>query len=451
MSKGKKIPGVDEKALGLLAKQFPGSQMSTPAPDTPERAAEKPEPSAPQQPKKAPAGKESTRKESAGKAQAKPAATSGIKAEKTDAVSASTATKPAPQQRSGGRGLAYISLLFSIVAVVLALAILAPPELRPWLQSKIDNPRVVDFLTGARYATDQKFGETDATLQALRKQLDDATARIGEIEAVGGSNEAAASRVIAVEESLAGLDERIVAGDEKIAAVEDAVDETEERVNALDDQSEAAAARLEALAGSVDSMASTVLPRLDGLEQTLEQLQADAAGPQRLYLHALKIRLAMQGSGPFLDDVSAAQALAGNSDEVSAALTRLAALAATGAPTVDQLRVQFSERLAPRIRRLDADAPRSFVGRLGNWVDGLLENSAPSGGAGMGEHAIADLAQESLSKGNLATAIERLAALKGMSAVLLAEWMKDAQARLEMDRAGAALMAKSFDQMARRR
>ncbi len=120
-----------------------------------------------------------------------------------------------------------------------------------------------------------------------------------------------------------------------------------------------------------------------------------------------------------------------------------------GAPTVDELRLQFSERLAPRIKRLDTDAPRSFVGRLGSWVDGLLDNPTTSSADGMGEHAIVDLAQESLLRGNLATAIERLTELKGMSAVIMTEWMKDAKARLEMDRAGADLMAKSFDRMAR--
>ncbi|NQV99567.1 MAG: hypothetical protein HQ483_07705 [Rhodospirillales bacterium] len=454
MSKNKKLPGVDEKALGELAKQFPGSQPQ--APQTEKPAEKQPEMAAaatPSVPKKADTAKAKTSTaKAAGPSEPAPDA-APVKAEKPSTVTPPTppAAAPAPSAAPAprrGRGLALLSLLISLCALVLALAILSPPELRPWLQSKIASPRIVDFLTGARFATDQRLSEADAALTSLRSRLDDITARVGGIEAVGGSNEAAARRVIAVENGLLAVNTMLAGNGAKIETIDDTLSDARNRVGDLETRQEQAAVRTDVLTGNLDSLTATLVPRLDGFEQTLQKLETQSVGPQKLFLYALKIRLAMQTSLPFLKDVSAAQALPGNTPAISAALQTLAGLATTGAPTLAQLRTQFNQRLAPRLRGAGQPVSRTFVGRMGNWVDGLLSDPATATSAETANlSAIIELAQESLAQNDLATAIERLGQLKGVSKVITAEWIKDARNRLSMDQSVSVLMTAAFDQL----
>ncbi len=475
MSKKRTLPGVDEKALAELAKQFPRTETQTPGgqehgepekaaaappvppPSDPASAAASAAPAKKTTPPAATSGDKTDSKASAkpgAKATAKPGGNSPVRPAPKASSEASPAKIMPPAPKTRGRGLAVLAILISLCAVALSLAILAPPQLRPWLQERIKDDRIVDFLTGARFTLENRLGKTDASLDTLSRQVGDVAVRIEAIEAVGGANEAAARRVQAVEAAISTVNDKIASGiasgDERIEGIDGALAAAMGRVIELEQRRDADGARTEArfdaLANGLEALATTTAPRLDALEQALRKLEGQATGSQKMFLIALKIRLAMQTSSPFAKEVSAAQALDGNSKDVTAALEQLAKTAATGASTVAQLSARFNERLAPRLLNLD-QPPRSIVGRVGHWVDELL--TSPGGGpTGAGSAAeVVDLARENLSRGDLSTAMERLGQLKGMAAVVLAEWMKDGRRRLAMDEAAAVLMTHSFDRL----
>ncbi len=441
MAPSKKLPGVDKDALDGLAKQFPGSQGPSSQDDqaAPEAAGKDTQQEAGAA--AAPSGASETK--SKAKPETKPnlpprpnAAGAGTAdpAKGSKPVSAPISKSTSSQQpvpRRGGRTLGSLSLLISLFAVIFALAALSPPQLQSWLRAGINYPPLVDFLTGTKSGIDARLRKDAAAIQSTESGLAAHDARLAAIEAVGGSNEAAALRVDAVEALAAASERNVQALDSHVAEIAGQL-ETVARQGADVNQ------RLAALEKQLPG-------RLTQLEAGLGALKRTSAGPAKLYLIALRLRIAVQTAEPFADKVDAAAKVGANSPRIEDALNILARHAADGVATQAQLLDRFLRQLAPRLRVYDSEAGRSSFVQFKGWFNSLFLDRDGSPMAAANAAAIGVLAEENLARGQLRSAIEQLARLEGVFAAAAAPWLRDARARIAVNAATATLMTEAFD------
>ena len=467
MASKKKFPGVDKEVLEGLANQFPRSQgpLSQDSEDAPAAADEvvaenpvetevevAPADVAPEEPE---TGAESgaapndapppNKPEPEPTAEPEPESDPGPAASEPDAAAAAPdpdsgpavdpapieASKPPapapPAPRRRGGTLAFLSLLISLSALVMAGAALSPPQLRSWLQERIEYPQVVDFLTGAKAGLDARLRNNAAAIQSADNRLTAQNSRLDAIEAVGGSNEAAARRVDAVEALAAASEQTVLAIDTNVAGFE-------ERLDAAVQLGADADQRLAALEVQVSG-------RLSDIETGLGALQRASSGPAKLYLIALRLRIAAQTPESFVDEVEAAVMVGVEDERIADALRVLADHAADGVATRTQLWDRFQRQLAPRLR----GASRNLSGQFSIWFNGLFTNSGGDSMAAANAAAIAALAEENLSRGRLRSSIEQLAQLEGAFAASAAPWLIQARARVAVDAATATLVTVAFD------
>lgn len=450
MASNKKLPGVDKEVLEGLANQFPrseapSSQDSEDAPAAtdeavPEEAVEAeaapadaprpnepdPEPTVDAEPEGDP-GPAASEPEAAASA---PNPDSGPAVDPASMEAAKPATAPppppsAPRRRVGT--LAFLSLLISLSALVMAVAALSPPQLRSWLQERIEYPQVVDFLTGTKAGLDVRLRDNTAAIEAADSRLTVQGVRLDAIEAVGGSHEAAAHRVDAVEALAAASEQTVLAIDTNVAGFEERLDAAVQLVADADQ-------RLAALEEQVPG-------RLSEIETGLGALQRTSSGPAKLYLIALRLRIAAQSSEAFVDEVEAAAAVGVDDERIADALRALGYHAADGVATRTQLWDSFQRQLAPRLRGTN----RSLSGQFSVWFNGLFANRGGDTMATANAAAIVALAEENLSRGRLRSAIEQLTQLDGAFAASAAPWLTQARARVAVDAATATLVTVAFD------
>jgi hypothetical protein len=465
MAPRKKLPGVDKDALAGLAKQFPGSQDPSSqddqaAPEAADKAAQReagaeapastPVPSG--APLNAPAAKSKSKatvgaRPKADPARAKTRSKAAASAPKSESAAVPEPSPPAkapepastpplpstppPAPRRGGWALVSVALLISLFALAFALAALSPPQLQSWLRAGIDYPPLVDFLTGTKTGIDARLRKDAAAIQSAESGLAAHDARLGAIEAVGGSNEAAARRVDAVE-ALATASER------NVRALDTQVSALAGRLDAAAKQNADADRRLVALEAQLPG-------RLTEIEAGLGALKRSSSGPAKIYLIALGLRVAVQSAEPFADEVEAAATVGGTGPRIAAALEVLARHASNGVATRGQLWDRFQRRLAPRLRAYDSAAGRSAFVQFRGWFNSLFLDGAGTPMAAANAAAIGVLAAENMARGQLRPASEQLARLEGAFAAAAAPWLSDARARIAVDAATASLMAEAFD------
>jgi hypothetical protein len=454
-----KLPGGDQEALAGLAKQFPLSQrpasQAAQAADEPvqqdasdETASDKTAgdktddavaPTGAARPKPRP--KATVRSRSGvGPAGTASGPEAPAVASKSDSVAAAgpvpdkapepAAPRAAPRRR-GGRVVASMSLLISLFALALALAALSPPQLRSWLQAGIGYPPLVDFLTGSKARIDTRLRDDAAALKLTRNGLAAHDARLAAIEAVGGSNKAAARRVDAVE-SLAT--------------------ESERKIRALDSRAASLAGRMDTAAtrGADDGQRLAALEkqlagRLTEIEAGLGALKRSSSGPAKLYLIALRLRIAAQSPGPFAKEVDAAATVGNGGAQIAAALKTLAGHATAGVATRAQLGDRFQRQLAPLLRGDGIGASRILFVQFRSWFNSMFLDGGDNTMAIAHAAAIVALAEDHLARGQLRAASEQLARLQGGFATAAAAWLTQARARVAVDAATATLMTEAFD------
>ncbi|MGQ9368734.1 COG4223 family protein [Azospirillum sp. ST 5-10] len=308
---------------------------------------------------------------------------------------------------------------------------------------------------------------------ALRDELSRLTQRLDALEqrpaaeAGGGAPEVQAlvDRVAALEQRTAAPGEPPAGGDGGAAAD---LQSLAERVAALENQPETPAEppqdpRIDPLSQRVASLGETVTTlerqlsaaeadgaatqqlqqRLAALGQEVDRLsgQVQARGDresraQALVLASGQLRGALSSDRPFQAELEAVRTLAGSDGEVAGALDAVAPHAGQGIPTRSQLAERF-EPLGSRIVRADLE------GEGGSWVDqvkGTLSTLVTvrrqgGGVVGNGAEAVVARAEAAVNDGNLAGAVDELAALKGPAAEAAADWVAAAKARLAADAA----------------
>ncbi len=141
------------------------------------------------------------------------------------------------------------------------------------------------------------------------------------------------------------------------------------------------------------------------------------------------------------------QALAGDNADLNAPLKLLAADADHGVATVAELRDNFTTITAPRLAALAAANRPPVAERAWDWLQSLF-STAPAGTVGDRNVALIALAARSLAQGQLEAAVQQLVLLEEEAALVAAEWLKNASARLAADKAITTVMSQALDQLA---
>jgi hypothetical protein len=452
MSRKHSLPNVDEEALASLARQFPSMNVTPPAAEPAPAASPYPRPTAAEATAASSANDSPSMHGSAsappanGAAAGTPAANDApVGAERPlvadsgpDRLNAPSAAPPTTVVvRRGGRFLGSLALLLSLVALVAAVSALAPPQLRTWLTATINEPVVVDALTGNRAEIDARLAAAATASKQVQDRNAAIAARLEAIEAVGGSSNTAAKRVEAVEAA-------IKAGDARGAALAEA--------------GKAAEAAITKLTAQVDSLAASIKDngeRIAGVEDSVKTSAtataalAKTAGAERLFLTTLHLRSAAQSPSPFTAELAAVRAAAGEDNpETLAALKVLAPLAQSGVPTISELRDSFTAVVVPRVLAVSPGSQAGLGSRTKAWVQSIFvsRDEQPVGSDRNG--TVLALAERSLAKGQLAAAVDQVVLLEDQASLVTTEWLRSASARLVTDKAMATLTAQAFDRLA---
>lgn len=403
MSRKPLLPGVDQEALAALARQFPSSGLN--------------------------AG-EYGRDGEARFGRDEPVAAGAVSA--------------APPAKAKGRGLAFFAILLALLAILIAASAVAPPRARVWLTKTIGDSRVVNVLTGNRADLDARLAAASGAIDGLERKATEIAARLAAIEAVGGSSNTAATRVAALEAAMTAANARLAAEAEGGRAAEARIGKLEEGLTALGGDLKVVADRL---AAAEEGVKVTLAARLGAVETDVGALKKIDRRAEKLFLVVLQLRAATQTSGPFAREVAAAQALAGDNPDLLAALKQLAVRAPSGVATVAELRENFNAVVAPRLAAIVGANQQGVGERARAWVQSLLATSPSAGATGGRNATIVALAERSLEQGQLGVAVDQLLLLEDQAALVTAEWLKSASARLATNKATAAVMAQAFDQL----
>src|SRR5258708_15643792 len=323
MSRKPTLPGVDEEALASLARMFPpnsgpGAQAENkgkvpePAGQT-ASSADKPKVSPPPS-AEAPA----TKPTDALRAVADQPATSprGAPSDANKAAGPAAAPTVVPQSRGGSGPIAWLALLVALVALAVAGSYGAPSELIERLRAAVGPNQALDMLTERRAAIDAQSAADATAVKDLDGGLAAAISRLDAIEAVGGSNQAAAKRVDALEAAVNALVERAGAHEEAVRAAIGRLNNVQLHAGDLDKALKAASDRI-GLAEEATKETGTKMTAIDEahrrllseLSSTIDALQKIDRRPERLYLAAIQLPAALQGSAPHRNELAAVSRL----------------------------------------------------------------------------------------------------------------------------------------------
>ena len=321
-------------------------------------------------------------------------------------------------------------------------------------------------------------GPSDAQLEDLTARVDELQAAIADAGSGAGTSEAVTQRLAELENDLSDVSATVAQLQDAVpaagAAGDQAVAELTSRISALEarlGQAEAARQEVERLAGRLGAVEQQIAAgreqtagltnevvalsgqvgaqstRLDVLAETVDQLQDRVVtGEDRrtraatLALIIAQLDAALDGGEPFEEVLDGLRALGVDDPAVTEAIERLEAAAASGVPSLPELRSSF-DRSANEI----VHAERAPDG------DGLLDQAAgnlmrlvtvrPVGADVEGDGAAARVAraEAALEQGDLAAAVAELEGLDGAAAEAAAPWLAEARARLAAQEAVAAL------------
>lgn len=366
----------------------------------------------------------------------------------TEAPGGDVTDKPTPRGRIRG----FPPLTGWIVALILLLVATLPywrAALPPAWQE-----RIAAYLPGA---------DSDRTA-ALE-------AEIAQLKAVGAQREGALGalifalnrRVDQVEQARQAQPQGPLAPDPALTARLEAL---ERAVDALKSAPPAPAqaaidpAELRALADRVAALEARPQPesaasnpdflRLAGRLALLETAVADAARrraeprqpPAAAFVLAVsQLREALRHAGPYKAELEAASAIAGDDAQAGEILRTLAPRASRGIPARDALAARFDSVAQDIVRAAQAPASDRLADRALSRVSELITVRRTGETDAATPEGIVARAESRIKAGDLAGAVDVLAALEGKPAAAAAEWLEDARARLAADQAAGRLMS----------
>jgi hypothetical protein len=277
-------------------------------------------------------------------------------------------------------------------------------------------------------------------LDAATKALTDVTARLTKLESAHGAGD------------LSPLTTKLAALDARVGALEADIAHSVQTLNGTVSGMDARLKPLEAnapppnLAQRLDSFA--LKTDADSIDARLKTVEAQNTGESLHHAAAMlalaRLAHAVNQPGPFALELDTL-AVAAPGDPVIAVLQPYAA---TGVPAKPVLATEF-----PNVARAALDAERSGDARTlfqRLWANILGLISMRRVGEVVGNDTESRLArvQAKLDVNDLAAAVAEVRALKGPAAKVTAFWLKDAEARLQLDHAVADMSARVIQALA---
>jgi hypothetical protein len=273
-------------------------------------------------------------------------------------------------------------------------------------------------------------------------------------------SEMAASRTAGQQPPVTAATSDVAALSQKIAALET-------RVAALQAQPEATSAAVDAAQVQKLSGENTQLrndlgalkAQLDALDRAVA-VRRDDAGAVAFVLAVGNLGSALSTARPFAAELGAVTELAAGDPALSASVKEqtapLAARAASGVPTLVELRARFPETARaivdaakqqeqPAAEQTEArewyDTPLEWLASAGDFVTSQVSVRPVGDVPGDGPGARVARAEVRLGENALDAAVAELEGLTGAAAAAAGAWLDDARARLAAERAVAALQA----------
>ena len=260
---------------------------------------------------------------------------------------------------------------------------------------------------------------------------------------------------------FADIDRRLSDLDSRIAAFSNAPAKPAAETTAALAAQSTRLGRIEDTLSSLDKVRDTLAAldkRVGALEQKLDAPKAAtrvAEAPDVDAAHASdaaartvvaqNLLAAVQSGTPFAPQVAALRSL--GAEETS--LSKLAASAEAGVPTLAQLRDRFAA-LRPKLRAQPKSDPDA------NWRDQLtarlssLVSIHPAGErAGASPDAVASRAEAALARGDIAVAVNEMRSLPPSDAALAKDWIDAATRRTDAEAEARALLAASLASLAK--
>jgi hypothetical protein len=362
--------------------------------------------------------------------------------------------KPAakPKKKHGCLGM-----LIWLVVIIAALGVGAyyswpywPEAVKKPVEAKIAGLIPQVETPEAKAALDDRLAKHDEQLAALKSRVDEVAGRksvtesdvAAMVDAAGGTQDGElkqlASRIEAVELALANLatGETTRTGNAAVAtaAVGASVQSLSKRVAQLESEV-AAVAKVEARITEVENLAKESPP---GETRAAALLAVGQIGD------------ALSRSGPFTGELESLKAVSADDAGIAAAVAALEPYAASGIPTLLQLRSRFPS-VAHEISRVNAEwTGRDWVDQAVNRLTRLVSIRKTGAGAAAegGVSGALASAEAALASDDLAAAVAALEGLEGPPAEAAAPWLKDARDRLAAEKALANLRDRAISMLA---
>lgn len=384
-----------------------------------------------------------------------------------------------------------------LAALVPALAPAAPmpaPAADPALAARVDAVVAETASLSQRLAAlDGAVQQLDARDAGAGTDMADLGARLDRLAAESGTlrqdldtvlaqpaADAPAMAPAAIPDAIAALPEEVALLRQRLDEIgaslpsgdaEAALDALRREVGAL----ETASRGVESWIDAIDSRlaaAEALEPRIAALEQATSSAETRATENAALALALNQLQAALAGQRPFAVELAALGDLAASDPEVAAqigaATDRLAERAATGVPTLVELRAVFPEVARAVVAAARAESAARAVAEAApggeaaadeggpEWLDAAMEKLSelvsvrPVGEDVEGDDAAARTARAEarLGKGDLAGAVAELDGLSGKAVEAAAGWLADARARLAAEDAIAALQSLAVARLA---
>lgn len=191
-----------------------------------------------------------------------------------------------------------------------------------------------------------------------------------------------------------------------------------------------------ALATTVEQLAA----RLEALEKGDAQAVEAITGARATVLAVGQLREALRGSSTFAAELQALQSVAGDRPELLAPLEPIAARASKGIPSFTDLRSRYDNAAANAARAARTLEGDGWMEQAVNHLSSLISLRRVDGDAATDPvDAALARAESALAQADLEVAVEAAASLEGKPGAAIAPWLDDARARLEAERAMAAL------------
>jgi hypothetical protein len=296
-----------------------------------------------------------------------------------------------PLRERGGSAAWLVLILVLVVALVGSSPYWAPSlaALLPW------GPRSGNEALAQLQRQQDEMSHRWAVIYPQVKRLDD---QLGAASAAAAAVKELEQRVAALEQRPRGEDpQRLTALQQDLQKLAAAHEETGERV-----------AKIEARRG------------------------ADQRGAEALLLALGQLRSQVQGSQPYAAALGAVEALGRSQPEVHDSLEPLAASAASGIPSLAELRQRFEREVGPGLMRAAPTGDgwgEQIMGRLRSLVVVRRVGSNAAGASDPVEGGVAR-AEAALTSGDLAGAVKVVEPLPNAAAEPAKSWLADARRRL---------------------